>query len=55
MEEQKISLKNIHNFIKYIGPKTNASLDDLIIDLTNIITVIENIIWIGDSIILVPS
>ena len=32
MAEQKISLKNIHNFIKYIGPKTNASLDDLIID-----------------------
>ena len=32
MEEQKISLKNIHNFIKYIGPKKEAYLADLIID-----------------------
>ena len=27
MEEQKISLKNIHNFIRYIGPKIDASFE----------------------------
>ena len=30
--EQKISLNNIQNFIKYIGPKINANLADLIVD-----------------------
>ena len=32
MEEQKISLKNIHNFIKYIGPQKKAYLENLVID-----------------------
>lgn len=32
MPEQKISLKNIYNFIVYVGPKINASLMGLIVD-----------------------
>ena len=32
MSKQKISLKNIHNFIKYIGPKIDVSLIGLIVD-----------------------
>ena len=32
MAEQKISLKNIHNFIRYVGPKIDASLMGLIVD-----------------------
>lgn len=32
MPEQKISLKNIYNFIVYVGPKINSSLMGLIVD-----------------------
>ena len=31
-EQKKISLKNIENFIKYIGPKIDAHRDELVVD-----------------------
>lgn len=32
MAEQKISLSNIHNFIRFVGPKINANLTELGVD-----------------------